>query len=441
MAPRSMGTLAILLLLATLGCWVCLASGQGHGGDDVPLKVLISSVVKSNVKSVASIAVELYNPSCSDVQTRMQGMELALLYCGGRGSSCITKQARLHGHVRKLRTFVVCSSTSPSLLESDRCDLSLGDSLAEDGKRLIEVKLLASNGTQVVDSLRDEEAFSSEAFTMKKFSESVQPKEKRIDDVREMSSIWLYKPYSTFSLLGCHSTRHEMECKDALPETCPPADIDSFRTFTVGDLADRLRCAGGNNATCVSSLHGETVSTIGFVGSKMDWFAEDHYHWLLTLAQSHEAHGGKGESLRVAIKVPADEANRMKASWVNGMRVGSKVSMVGQLSSDEYGVLMENVLTIDTLDWNEAAQKVLPDDAPSGAIGDQAESRSPSEPGETTPEQSPGFISRETLDTFAIVAIAMCSIFIIVGSALLIFIQYRKSTNPRSICKLNHQLG
>ena len=271
-------------------------------------------------------------------------MELALRYCesGSRKGYCVTRRSTIHGYLPKLKTLVICSSDNPSVVGGvanntvteglSKCDTNVGASLAPSGaaRRLVEVKLVDSNGTHVLDRVHDREAFSSEAFTLKKYSEfsdediptefgDDQPKSSASDaSVREISSIWLFKPYATQALLGCHNTKHEMLCEDALPEVCPPADIDSFRTLTVNEIVGSAPCAV--DAGCVSSFHGETISTLGYVVSKMGWFSENKNLWMITLKEGEGITAvGTVKSLRVLVDIPSGQDNEMKVAWMDAL--------------------------------------------------------------------------------------------------------------------------
>ena len=112
--------------------------------------------------------------------------------------------------------------------------------------------------------------------------------------------------------------------------------------------------------------------------------------------------------------------------------VGSKISLVGRLSKDEYGVVVKGLLKMDFLDHTPSVDKILP-----VVSLDRHAHKTVSEEGEATLVTT----AREALDTFAIVAIAMCFTFLVVGSGILILANYRKHVNPsRAYGKLNGTL-
>ena len=112
--------------------------------------------------------------------------------------------------------------------------------------------------------------------------------------------------------------------------------------------------------------------------------------------------------------------------------MGSKFSLVGRLSKDVYGVVVKGLLKMDFLDHTPSVDKILP-----VVSLDRHAHKTVSEEGEATLVTT----AREALDTFAIVAIAMCSTFLVVGSGILILANYRKHVNPsRAYGKLNGTL-
>ena len=476
--PAVYAATAIAIVAVVLAASLASAAPEQRGPD-----VLISSVVKSRDADIASLAVEVYNPSCFDVHTRKIGIELALVYCSEDGEApCATRQASLHGAIPKLQTLVACSTTNPAARPrkasseagatamagaeaSDKCDLVLPSSLLalerDAEKKLVEVKLVRANATHAIDRVRDPEAFASDAFTLKKFSEfsaddmarnqPLAPKKNQKQKRREVNSVWLYKPYDTRALLGCHSTKHETLCESAVPEICPPADLDAFRALAIDEIRDTVRCPdsaakapepegghpsrgeGSGSATATanagtatscspaSGIHGETVSTFGFLAHKVKWTTPSDHWWLLTLTNDGSTlgtdRGANATSLRIAVRVPLQEdATKLRAAWMDGLAVGSKVSLVGRVGRDSYGVVLTDVLRLENLGGIRAAEKIMP-----SPVTNATAAAAPASP-------EPGLVS-----TLSVVAIAMCCVFAMILLGLGLLVQYKKHVNPRSL--------
>jgi hypothetical protein len=530
--------LLFLLLALALVCFAqVLGHGHGHDDDHIDHKnknkkeeedtsgaLMISSIVQST----GSIAIELYNPTCQDVRSQKHGIELQLVYCetndgeatepkqdtkkksSGSSRDCAKKHAKLRAPVPKLQTLVVCSndifgdSSSRTKEEEEKCDVytDTNSSLLDASKNLVEIKLVKSNATAtIIDRVLDTELFSPKEVTLKKFSQFSQErrdgsggdgdelmKEEGEGEVTEMSSIWLYKPYATYSLLGCHSTKHEEICQNTVPQACPPADIDSFRAFSIeeiarsqalclessessssGDSGDVLLMSsddlGGERRRrsaeeCAPFMYGETISTYGYITGKANWLEDrDQELWMLTIQNATSSSGHvttttgvvtnnatATSSIRVAIQLPVldgksaeteaegegreeeggGEGSRafdtlMKAHWLNGLELGSKISFVGRLTVDDYGVLIDNVLNIAVLDQIQSAQKLMPDDL--------SNSREPTYIGEGNSNgngASRSFLSRSAMEPLAAAAIALCGTLILIASALFVLIQFKK---------------
>ena len=424
--------------------------------------------------------------------------------------NCTTKHAKLQTLIPRLQTLVVCSSspfliTEESLVrEEEKCNTYTDISLLDTSKNLVEVKLVKSNETEttaiIIDRVLDTALFSPEAVTLKKFSQFSQERRDggsggygdapMEGEVTELSSIWLYKPYATYSLLGCHSTKHEEICQNAVPQACPPADIDSFRTFSIEEIAkSREFCQGlsllldsdnsdegddrfassddpllsqDSGTLCVPYMYGETISTYGYITGKTNWKEDrDQQWWMLTIQNTSSSSGVLGDSgaapnslhgtpspssssIRIAIQLPivrdnaeptgeereGEEENAfdtlMKAHWLNGLELGNKISLVGRLNIDDYGILIDNVLNIAVLDQIQSAQKLLPDNS-----GDLVFSGDGKEMG--AGDTSGTVFSRSAMEPLAAAAIALCGTLILIAAALFVLIQFKKDVGSARV--------
>ena len=431
---------------------------------------------------------EIYNPTCADVHTLKHHMGLELLFCrssedvddenGIRNSKhCITKKAGLESVIPRLQTLVVCSGLGPRSGKTsgdDKCDLHVRSLLAGNEKlHLAEVKLLRSNGKHVVDRVGDNELLSSKEVTLKKYSEfseddtlRTEPQPKKKQGVREVNSIWLYKPYATYSFLGCHSTKHEKVCQDVIPQICPPADLDRFRTFSVQEIGASVSCEASSapdiidssNGSCASNFNGETVSTFGYIADKIHWQSapnaanETKSWWIFTLRtdsqpwisksraldrtehqserrNQNRTHSSSETALRVALQLPGRSSGggesidlEMRRSWLNGLQVGNKISVVGRLSVDEYGIVMDKILKMGMLDRISSAEKLLP-----GGFFSQ-ERQQNAEQSRNKGQQD----SRTTsaLKPLVITMMAMSIVAFLISTALFILIQFKRHSHP-----------